>query len=82
MDKHDVLGAVLSFVAENYRMGEAVLAPDTDLISSEIIDSTGIVMLVEFLEDEFGLEVPDEDIDPDILRDAQSIAKYVIDRQA
>lgn len=57
------------------------IAPDTDLIASGVIDSFGIVGIVAFIEEHFGIKVDDEDIDPDIFRNVFSIEAYVENRQ-
>ena len=38
------------------------LHPDEDLLSGGIIDSLGILQLVGFVEEKFGIQVPDEDV--------------------
>ena len=53
------------------------ITPETDLIATGIIDSFGIVGIVTFLEDTYGIDVADEDIDPNIFRNVLCIASYV-----
>ncbi len=50
---------------------------ETDLISSGIIDSFGVVGFIEFLEERFGKVVSDDDIDPDNFRTIIRIVEYV-----
>jgi acyl carrier protein len=38
---------------------------DYPLLDNQVIDSLGVFQLVSFLEDEFGIEVDDEELVPD-----------------
>lgn len=58
------------------------IAPDTDLIGSGVIDSFGIVGVIEFMEERFGITVADEDIHPEIFRSIRSIEFYVLNARA
>jgi acyl carrier protein len=44
---------------------------DDDLLGSGVIDSLGILQLVAFVEDQFGIQIPDEDV---VLENFQSVA--------
>ena len=66
---------VASLVAERLLSGE--LHPDDDIIGSELIDSQGIFRLVSYLEDEFGIEVMDEDLVVENFGTIRRIASYV-----
>ncbi len=66
---------IRSFVIENYLFGEEnKLGNDDSFMESGIIDSTGILELVRFLEATFGIKVADEELIPDNL---DSISKIV-----
>lgn len=66
---------IRSFVVENYLFGEeGKLGNDDSFMESGIIDSTGILELVRFLEATFGIKVADEELIPDNL---DSISKIV-----
>ncbi len=62
------------------------LAPEIDvndlddedsLLDSGILDSFGIMTLLEFLEQEYGVEIPAEDIEPDNFETVAAIAGTV-----
>jgi acyl carrier protein len=57
---------------EDYRLGE-----NASLLENSIIDSTGVLELVTFIEQTFGIEVKDQEITPDNLDSLASIAEYV-----
>jgi acyl carrier protein len=58
------------------------LTDDLSLIEGQVIDSLDLLTLISALEDEFGVEVPDEDLIPDNFSSINQIAAYVESRQA
>jgi acyl carrier protein len=57
--------------------GEGDLLGDDSFIEKGIIDSTGILQLVEFVEQEFGLQVADEDLIPENLDSISRLVAFV-----
>ncbi len=53
------------------------LADDEDLLSSGLIDSLGIISLVNFVEDETGLDVPAEDVTLENFISILAIERYL-----
>lgn len=70
--------AIRAFILESFLFGdEAGLPGDADsLIESGIIDSTGVLELVAFLEERFGLTIADADIVPANLDSVNAIAAF------
>lgn len=73
---------VKDFIVENFLFGDALQAPadDTSLIENDIIDSTGVLELVAFIEEEFGIAMSDADIVPANLDSLSRIAAFVTAR--
>jgi acyl carrier protein len=61
---------------------ESALANDDSFLNKGIIDSTGILELVMYLEQEFGLGVADEELLPDNLDSINKLVKFVERKQA
>jgi acyl carrier protein len=57
--------------------GGAKVTSETSLLDSGLIDSTGILELVSFLESEFGIRVEDEEIVPENFETVSRIAAFV-----
>ena len=77
--KHDISLAVRRFIGENFLFrddGDA-LTHDASLLDAGIIDSTGVLELVCFLETTFGIEVQDDEMLPENLDSIRSISSYV-----
>ena len=53
------------------------LSPDQSLMQARLIDSTGVLELVTFLEEQFEIQVDDEDLVPENLDTIANIVAYV-----
>jgi acyl carrier protein len=62
--------------------GIAAIAPDDDLLARGIIDSLGVMALVEFMEGRYGFRVAPEDLQPANFRDVRSIEAFIARRRA
>jgi acyl carrier protein len=77
--KHDISLAVRRFIGENFLFrddGDAI-THDASLLDAGIIDSTGVLELVSFLETTFGIEVQDDEMLPENLDSIRAITNYV-----
>lgn len=69
---------VRSFIAENFFYdGVQALSEDDSLLEAGVIDSTGVLELVTFLESTYQIRVEDSDVVPDNLDTIGRIAAYV-----
>jgi acyl carrier protein len=66
-------------VTETFLVGgeNGDLPGDASFIDTGIIDSTGILQLVEFVEQEFNLKVDDEDLIPENLDSINRLVAFV-----
>ncbi|WP_258868246.1 acyl carrier protein [Alkalilimnicola ehrlichii] len=55
----------------------AALADDDSFLEQGIIDSTGIMEVIFFLEEEFGIRVDDDELIPENLDSVNRIARFV-----
>lgn len=51
-----------------------------NLLAAGIIDSLGILQLVTFIEEKFGIEIPDEDVTIENFHSLESLTAYVASR--
>lgn len=56
---------------------EVVVDGDTSFLESGIIDSTGVLELVAFLEEEFHVKVEDEDLIPANLDSVNAVTRFL-----
>ena len=62
---------------EIMRNRNAKLDPDQDLLSAGILDSLGILQLVAFVEEKFGIKIPDEDVVFENFMSVNSLVSYL-----
>lgn len=70
---------VRSFITDSFLFGDATALPADggSLIAGDIIDSTGVLELVAFIEDTFKVTMSDADIVPDNLDSIDNIVAFV-----
>ena len=69
---------IKAFIMENFLFGnDQGLNDDTSFLDEGIIDSTGILELVSFLEEEFGISVEDDEILPENLDSIKNVVAYL-----
>jgi len=66
------------FVIENFLFGRADgLSDDDSFLEKGIIDSTGILELIAFIEQQYRIKVQDEELVPQNLDSIANIAGYI-----
>lgn len=70
---------VRQYVLDKFLFGrtEVELSGDTSFLDSGIIDSTGVLELVAFLEEKFQVKVEDEDLIPANLDSVNAVTRFV-----
>ena len=70
---------VRAFLAENFPLGRNAfeLAGDAALIDAGVIDSTGVLELVDFLEAQYGIRIGDDELVPENLDAIDNIVRFV-----
>ena len=69
---------IRSFIIENFLFGnDEGLNDDSSFLDEGIIDSTGILELVSFLEEEFSITVDDDDLVPENLDSINNVVAYL-----
>jgi len=70
---------VMNFIRENFIMGrsDVVLEPSASLIETGVMDSTGVLELVEYLEITFNIKIKDEELVPENLETIENIIHYL-----
>jgi len=69
---------IRAFVIQNFMFGQGGRLTDTEsFLEAGIIDSTGVLELVGFLETTFGIVVEDRDLVPANLDSVERVARFV-----
>lgn len=72
-----------SFILENYLFtdDQAALDDNTSFLDSGILDSMGILELIDFLDDGFGIKVEGDELVPENLDSINSLLTFVDSKQ-
>jgi acyl carrier protein len=74
----DIKQAVRTYVEQNFLVGSETRIGDGDsLLQLQIVDSTGFLELVNFIESSFGVKVGDDEMVPENLETIASIDEFV-----
>lgn len=70
---------IRGFILEDYMIGESEEALDNNdsFLEKGIIDSTGILELIMFIEEIYNIEVADEEVIPDNLDSVNKVCIYI-----
>jgi acyl carrier protein len=69
---------IRNFVSTDFLFGRQLdLQPHDSLLENGVIDSTGVLELVSFLEERYSIKVEDDEVVPDNLDSIVNIAAYV-----
>ena len=78
MDRATIAQGVREFIGENYLLGIDYHFEDSDsFLDHGIIDSIGILQLVTFLQDTYGVKVEDEELIPQNLDSISAVSAYL-----
>jgi len=69
---------IRQFVLSNFYVADpAALVDSASLLEAGIVDSTGVLEIITFLEDTFGIQVADEEMVPENLDAVERLVAYV-----
>ena len=69
---------IRKYIIDNFLFGEDdSLKEDTSFLENGIIDSTGIMELVAFVEESYDIRVKDEELVPENFDSIQNIANFL-----
>jgi acyl carrier protein len=70
--------SVREFIAENFLFrADAQVSNNQSLLESGVIDSTGVLELIAFLEQTYGITVADDEIVPENLDSIDNMTSYL-----
>lgn len=76
-----ISGAILTFLRNNFPLiSQGPLSSDEDLLASGMIDSLGLLLVIDFLEASFGISVRDTEVTTENLGTLAAITRFVQSR--
>jgi len=75
---------IRNYILENYLFtdDQSALSSEDSFLEKGILDSTGILEMIYFLEETFGISVADDELVPENMDNLRNIAAYVERRLA
>lgn len=70
---------IRDYIGENFLFGKdaAELAGDASFLTMGLIDSTGVLEIILFIEQEFGIKMEDHEMLPENLDSVNNIVRFV-----
>lgn len=74
-----VIEDLTHYINENFIKGRSdiALTPDVSLIENGIIDSTGVLELVMYIEEKYSISIDDEELIPENLDSINNITAFL-----
>lgn len=84
MTKNGVTERIREYVSENflYMRPDLEIESDTPLLESGVLDSMGVIELIQFLESEFNIELDDGEITEDNLETIEAATELVVRKRS
>jgi acyl carrier protein len=74
----DIKTSIKTFIVDNFLFGTADnLNDNTSFLEEGIIDSTGVLELITFLEETYGITVDDEELIPENLDSINNVTAFL-----
>ncbi len=80
----DVRLKLRAYIMDSFLMSEddSVLEDGQSLLDTGVIDSTGVLELIQYLEETFGIAVDDDELIPENLDSLERIASFVVSKKS
>jgi len=79
----EFIGDIRRFILENFMIGsQEELDNDDSFLEKGVIDSTGILELVMFVEETYGIEVQDDEVIPENFDSVNKLGAYLERKQS
>ena len=75
----DIKNKLKIFIRDKFLLGDGSKVPNDDdsFLEKGIIDSTGVLELVDFIEETFNIKIEDEELIPDNLDSLDKLTSYI-----
>ncbi|QCI64376.1 acyl carrier protein [Phreatobacter stygius] len=78
IDTVDAKAVIRDFLLKRFPgLGSRPFDDATSVLTSGAVDSLGVLDLMGFIEERFGIEISDQDFDPDNFETVEQLARFV-----
>ena len=79
----DAIPEIRAFLKDNFMLDEGISIPeDASFMETHILDSTGFIELIGFIEEKYGVQVLDEEMVPENFDSLRNIDAYLKRKKA
>lgn len=79
---NEIRSKLRGFLKKNFLLGnDSTLKDDDSFMGKGIVDSTGILEVVSFVEENFGFKIADEELMPENLDSINQLAVFIKTKQ-
>ena len=80
LNKDEIKNGVKQFIIDNFLFGsiDNSFHDDDSFMENGIIDSTGILELVEYIEHQYNIKIKDEELIPENLDTLNNVSNFII----
>lgn len=73
----DIQNVLAQFISEELLSGRVTVGADDDLLRDDLVDSLGMLRLVGFIEERYGMQVPPADFTIENFRTVGVLSAYL-----
>ena len=77
MDKTAITNEIIKYISGESLTDINSLKDDTLIFENGLLDSMGLLFLIEFLKDKYGMEVTDEELNPENFESVNRIVLFI-----
>ncbi|MDD5674523.1 MAG: acyl carrier protein [Chitinivibrionales bacterium] len=78
----EIIDQVRDYIVKNFLFGDAGAFTDTtSLLENGIVDSTGLLEIIQFLETTFAISIQDHELLPVNLNSVENIVRFVREKK-
>jgi len=80
---HEIEPRIRDFVVKQFPLAKKnALRADDNWLEKGLLDSLGVLDLVQFLEDEFSVKITDDELQPDNFQSLAAVTAFVAQKQS
>jgi acyl carrier protein len=77
MQTTDISNDIRTFLVDSFLSGQQDKLTDDEVLLGNVVDSTGVIELVNFLQERFEITVEDDEVTNENLGSVRSVTSYV-----
>lgn len=83
-EKMEIADKIKTFIQDSFLLGDKnrAIKEDESFLQNGIIDSTGVLELVNFIEENYNIKVEDEELVPENLDSIKNLVAYISRKQS